>query len=126
MDVNQKIREALTDLVNDNIWALTCPLEELPDEWITYNPEQEKPELYGDDDDLEWAHYMQVHWFKKTGSTAAADYTGARKEIRKRLKAAGFTVTQIVPLFEPDETQTPRHGGITHLVVYCHILEDDL
>lgn len=119
MTVNKKIEDALSDLVENNIWPLSCPQETLPDEWITYNPELERPEIYGDDDDLEWAHYMQVHWFRRGDGAKSVNCTDMRKMIRKRLKEAGFSVTGIVTLFEND-TRT------THLVFKCNILEDDL
>lgn len=119
MDVNTKIENSLLTLVNGNIWPLSCPLEVLPDEWIVYNPELEKAELYGDDDDMEWAHYMQVHWFRRGDGRNPVDYRRMRQTIRAKLKEAGFTVTRIVPLYEPDT-------NITHLVFCCHILEEDL
>lgn len=118
MNVNQKIEAALSDLVDDNIWPLSCPLEEPPDEWIVYNPELETPELHGNDMDLEWTHYMQVHWFKRGDTKSPVNYTGIRRTIRARLRDAGFSVSEIVPLFEKDT-------GITHLVFSCNIEEDN-
>ena len=118
MNVNQKIETVLSDLVDDNIWPLSCPLEELPDEWIVYNPELEAPEDFGDDQDLEWVHYMQVHWFKKGDGKRPVNYTGIRKMVRKRLRDAGFLVSDITPLFE-------KETGITHLVFSCNIIEED-
>ena len=119
MDVGKKIETVLSNLVDEgNIWPLSCPQETLPDEWITYNSELERPELHGDDDDLEWAHYMQVHWFKKGDGKRPVNYMGIRKTIRKRLRDAGFLVSDITTLFEKDT-------GITHLVFSCNIDEDD-
>lgn len=118
MNVNQKIETALSDFVTNNIWPLSCPLEEPPDEWIVYNPELETPELHGDDVDLEWTHYMQVHWFKHGDGKRPVNYMGIRKAIRKKLREAGFQVSDITPLFEKDT-------GITHLVFSCNIEEDD-
>lgn len=114
MNVNQKIEDALADLVNNNIWPLSCPKETPPEEWITYNPELETPRLFGDDTDLEWMHYMQLHWFKK----GQQNYLQIRKKIRQRLREAGFTVTESVSMYEKD-TKT------THLIISCNIEEDD-
>ena len=43
MNVNQKIENALSEMVNGNIWPLSCPLGELPGEYIVYLPEDESP-----------------------------------------------------------------------------------
>ncbi len=118
MNVNQKIETALSDLVENNIWPLSCPLEEPPDEWIVYNPELEAPGDFGDNEDLEWVHYMQVHWFQKGDGKRAANCVRVRKTIRTRLKEAGFSLSDIVTLFEKDT-------GITHLVFSCNIVEDE-
>lgn len=113
MDVNQKIEEALTGLVKGNIWPLSCPLEEKPDQWIVYRPETDQVSLRGDDEDLEWTHYVQVHWFAK----GQINYTDARKKIRSLLRKAEFSVTEIYCNYETDTK-------ITHLVVSCNIEED--
>lgn len=118
MSINQKIEAALSDLVDGNIWPVTCPQEQPPEEWITYISDRETPEEFGDGEDLEWVYHLQVHWFKKSNGTAAVNYLHIRKKIRSRLKDAGFTVSEIVPLYEQDT-------HVTHLVVYCSIIEDD-
>lgn len=118
MNVNQKIENALSDVVNGNIWPLSAPLETPADEWITYNPELEQPEMFGDDDDLEWVHYMQVHWFKKGDGGKPANYVDIRSKIRKALKKAGFSISEIIPLFEEDT-------GVTHVVFSCNIVEEN-
>lgn len=117
MNVNQKIETALKETVNGNIWPLFCPLEEMPAEYIVYNPELESPEEFGDDEDLEWVHYMQVHWFKKGESNKPVNYIGKRKEIRNTLKKAGFSVSDIRTFFE-------ENTGYTHLCFSCSIIED--
>ena len=114
MNVNQKIESALSVLVDGNIWPLSCPMESKPDKWITYLPETEKPALQGDDEDLEWIHHMQVHWFAK----GQVNYMDARKKIRKSLSAAGFSITDIDYMYEKDT-------GITHLIFLCNDLEED-
>lgn len=122
MNVNQKIENALSSIVDGNIWPLSCPLESKPDKWITYLPELETPSLNGDDIDLEWTHYMQVHWFTK----GQVNYMSVRKNIRKLLRDAGFSVTDIDYYYEHDGTvASPSGMGITHLVFSCNIEEDD-
>ena len=41
MNVNQKTEKALAKMAGGNIWPLSCPLEELPDEYIVYLTELE-------------------------------------------------------------------------------------
>lgn len=113
MNVNQRIEKALSGYVDGNIWPLSCPLNERPDKWITYNPEIEEAELYADDTDLEWGQYMQVHWFAK----GQVNYITARKEIRSLLQEAEFSVTDIDQDYEEDT-------GITHLVFSCNTIEE--
>lgn len=114
MNVNQKIESALSALVDGNIWPLSCPLEALPNQWITYLPELEAPEEFGDNEDLIWIHYMQIHWFAK----GHANYMDIRKRIRLLLKSSGFTVTDIDYMYEKDT-------GVTHLIFSCEIEEDE-
>lgn len=113
MNVNQKIETALSECVDGNIWPLSCPLEEQPDKWIVYNPEIEVPELFADDIDIEWTHYMQIHWFAK----GQINYLATREEIRKRLRTAEFIVTDIDHDYEEDT-------GITHIIFSCNIIEE--
>lgn len=118
VNVNQRLEQALSDLVKGDIWPLSRPPDEKGDEYIVYNPELETPEEFGDDEDLEWTQYMQVHWFKKgTGRTRAVNCTEARKKIRKRLRENGFSVSEIRTFFEKDT-------GFTHLCVSCNTLEE--
>lgn len=118
MNVNQKIENALSEMVSKNIWPLSCPLEALPQEFIVYLSEEETPVEFGDNDDLEWMHYMEVNWYKKGDSRKPVNYIGIRKKIRKALKNAGFSVTNIIPFYEKDT-------GYTHLTFLCNIPEED-
>lgn len=126
MDVNQKIEQALSDLVNGNIWPLACPLEVPPGEFIVYLPEEEIPEEFGDDEELEWVHHMEVNWYKKgvsgvpekKDSRKPVNYMKKRKQIRSALKKMGFSISKIVPMYEKDT-------GYTHLVFLCSIEEED-
>lgn len=117
MNVNQKIESAVSALVRGNIWPLSCPLEVPPNEYIVYLPELEAPEDFGDNEDLEWTHYMQVHWFKKGKSRKPENYMRMRKEIRTALKKAGFCMSDIQYDYEKDT-------GYTHLVFSCSIEEE--
>ncbi|MEI3490864.1 MAG: hypothetical protein V8Q73_02525 [Blautia sp.] len=111
MSVNTKIEEALFNCCK-NIWPVVCPDAHPPEEYIVYNPELESPELYGDDEDLEWTHYMQIHFFTKK------NYISKRKEIRKLLRTAGFTMTDINTEYEKDTKYF-------HLIFSCYIEESE-
>lgn len=117
MNVNQKIEGTVSEVVNGNIWPLSCPMEAKPKEYIVYNPELEKPENFGDDEDLDWIHYMQVHWFKRGDAREPVNYIKRRSEIRELLRKAGFAVSGIETFFEKDT-------GYTHLCFLCNIEED--
>lgn len=119
MSVNQKIEAILSDLAKENIWPLSCPLEALPEEYIVYNPELEAPEDFGDDKDLSWMHYMQIHWFRKNDSGKPVNYIGMRKKIRNLLRSAGITISEIQTFFEKDT-------GYTHLCFSCSIMEENI
>lgn len=119
MNINQYIEAALSDYVRGNIWPLVCPLEQQPNEFITYAPEEDTPEDFGDDEDTEWVYRMEINWFKRGPSRLKpANYIKARRDIRSRLKAAGFTVTNILPYHENDT-------GFTRLTFLAWITEDD-
>ena len=113
MTINTKIDRALSQIVNGNIWSLSCPLEQLPDEYIVYNPELEAPELFADDEDLEWMDYMQIHYFvKKIGeSQKPVNYFKKKNQVRDALRKAGFSFENITVLYEKDT-------GYTH-IVFC-------
>lgn len=95
MNVNQKIEEALSPLIK-KIWPMYCPEDPKPDLYAVYNSELDEVGLFGDDQDEEWVHHMQVHLFTKK------DYMEIRSQIRERLRAAGFTMTNIATFYESD------------------------
>lgn len=111
MNVNQIIEKALKD-VSKNIWPLSCPESSEPDEYIVYNPEVEEPGIYADDEDGEWIQHMQVHFYTK------GNYIKKRKDIRKRLREAGFIITGIYTNYEKDTKYN-------HLCFECSIEEDE-
>jgi hypothetical protein len=110
--VNRKIEQALSDLVNGNIWPMAAP-EDKPDEYITYNPEYSAAEDFGDDIDAEWMYYMQIHYIKQGNPNTLT----IRKQIRSRLRSAGFMVTDI--------DEATESGKLTHLVFLAQIEEED-
>lgn len=117
MYVSQAVEAALSDIVDGNIWPLSCPTEAKPLEFITYTIEDTARE-YADDDDQSWLHEVEANWFgKPSDGRYAVDYTTARTAIRKALKSAGFSVTNIIPGYESDT-------GYTHLIVMANILEE--
>ena len=111
MSVNQIIEKALTGVVK-HIWPMSCPKEVKPDEYIVYNPELEEPGVYADDEDLEWIQHMQIHLFTK------GNYVKMRKDIRKKLRDAGFTITGIYTTYEKD-------SKYNHLCFECSIEEEE-
>lgn len=112
MNVNQRIENALSDMVGGNIWPLCCPDDSPPERYIVYNPENEEPGYHADDEDQEWVQYMQIHLFIR------GNYIEYRKKIRTAIRQSGFTITGIEPLYEKDT-------GYNHLVFECYIEEDE-
>lgn len=120
MNINQKILSSLTEIIDGNIWALSKPPEEDPDTYIVFNPEFDEAADYGDDGDLEWNQYMQVHWF----SRGRVDYLSARKKIRKALREAGLNVTEITVTYDQDSGKNANTGW-THMTFSCSDEEED-
>ena len=83
-------------------------------QYIVYNEETEQPSNYGDNKPLESIAWWQVHIF----STKEIDFRNWKKETKKLLLKAGFTVTDIETLYEK-ETET------IHVVICCHIEESE-
>ena len=119
MNINQYIESTLSDYVGGRIWPLLCPMEQQPNEFITYGPDDDSPEDFGDDDDEAWVYRMEINWYKRGASKLKpANYIRARQEIRSRLKAAGFEITNILYAHETDT-------GFTRLTFLAWIEEDD-
>lgn len=110
MNINQKILNALTEMIGGDIWALSKPPEEDPDEFVVYNPENEYLD-YGDDQDQDAELSYQVHWYRK----GIADYVAKCKSIRDALRAAGFLIEPgIGVVYEKD---TSGNVGWTHVTI---------
>lgn len=119
--VNSKINTALTGLVSGKIWPLSKPVEEDPDAYIIYNPEIESSADFGDDEEHEWMDYIQVHYFAR----GRVNYLKMKNKIRNALKTAGFTVSEVVPMYDSDLSTSKNGTGFTHVCFYCNIPEDD-
>ena len=119
MNINQYIESILSSYVNGNIWPLVCPLENRPNEFIVYGPEDDSSEDFGDDNDEAWVYRMEFNWFKRgVSKTKPANYIKARREIRAILKDAGFTVTNILYYHENDT-------GFTRVTFLAWIEEEE-
>ena len=110
MTINERIESALSSVVS-NIWALSCPIEQAPDEYIVYNPEAERVEVYADDEDIGWIDDMQIHYFVKNHgkSKKPVNYLRKKDQICNSLRAAEFLLNDISVFFE-------KESGYTHVV----------
>lgn len=116
MNVNQKIENALSDLISGNIWPLACPLEEKPDTFAVYIVERMAPADYGDDAHKEWIQHLEITWFSRPASGSKrkpVNYLTVEEQIITRLEKAGFTVKDSVPGYEKDT------GYTTCTVTFC-------
>ncbi len=123
MNVNQKLNAALTGIVNGDIWPLVKPASEDPDVFIVYNSQGDYSDC-GDNQDLEWEHNIQVHWYAK----GIVDYIEARNQIRQALRQAGFLVTGMPYLTYESTNGESSNGtqtGYTHMTITCIIDEED-
>lgn len=111
MSVNKIIEDALNEIVQE-IWPMVCPRDKPPREYIVYNPEIDVPDDFGDNEPQSWVQHMQIHYFIAENG----DYTLRRKEIRKSLQKAGFTISEITTLHE-------KESGYNHVCVSCSIEE---
>lgn len=112
MNVNQRIEKALSKTVNGNIWPNVVPKENSTTEWITYVVPK-MPIEYGDDVDQEWLVMVNIHYVHK----GVFNYLKKEKEIRDRLREAGFSITYCEPLYDDGTTAT-------HILINANIVED--
>lgn len=122
MTANRLIESALSSLVNGNIWPLSKPAVEDPDEYIVYNPENEDLD-YGDDRDQDAEMSYQIHWFKR----GLANYLKIWKAIRNALRDAGFVIEPSpYAVYEaPDGSSvTGSATGWTHVTISCRMEEE--
>lgn len=83
-------------------------------EYVVYNEEAEEPANFGDNKAENRITWWQVHIFTPKQS----DFRKWKEEIKKRLLAAGFHITDITTLYEK-ETKT------IHVVISCHMGESE-
>lgn len=115
MNINMQIEAALSG-VTANIAPMSYPVENKPDEFITYTVDNRFDD-YGDDDNCAWVYMVEITWFKKPSGTTSkkpVNYLIAQDAMIEALKAADFTVTSASPFFEQDT-------GYTGVIVTCQI-----
>ena len=114
MSTNERIESAIKGLVDEkNIWAMSCPLEEKPDEWCVYEPLVLNGADFGDNKIRQWRSDMRVHWFCK----GQVNYISKRKEFVKALTEADLEPYDVYHDYE-------EATGITHLAFSFEVLED--
>lgn len=110
MNINQIVEAALTG-ITDHIWPAVCPEAEPPDKYIVYNPIMETPGLYAEDQDENWVYDMQIHLYTRE------NYLQDKKQIKEKLRNAGFVLDNIETLYEKD-------SGYYHICFECSIEEE--
>lgn len=121
MTVDVKIQEAIKKTGIKKIWPFERPLNEDPEEWCVYNPDDETPDDFGDDTPGEWMRSMQIHLFYKKNVNVNRIKKSARIELQKE----GFTISRIIVRREGNRDPSIRNDGkATHLIIYCNIEED--
>lgn len=123
MNANQRIEAALSSIAGGNIWPISKPANEDPEEFITYNPETEYLD-YGDDLDQEAEMAYQIHWFKK----GHANYLTKRRQIRDALRDAGFLIEPSPYATYDSESGVSSSGtgkGWTHVTIVARLEEDE-
>lgn len=80
------------------------------DIYITFNYEDERGELFADDEPITDIAYLQIHLFAPINF----NFMSLKKQIRSRLFRAGFSYPTITTIYE-EETKT------NHLVYQCSI-----
>jgi hypothetical protein len=112
VNVNPIVITALAPLglpVSPNVYTGTAT------DYITFNYADERPEVYADDTDILDSTTIQVHYFEKKKTAPDVPHIQTRKkEIRKALRSAGFSIQSTQELYESDT-------GYTHVVVYAWI-----
>ena len=122
MNINATLMDALRRLVNDNCWPLGKPVNEDPDEYIVFNPENEYLD-YGDDVDTGAEMSYQVHWFKR----GQCNYRPARNAIKRALRRAGFVIEPSPYIaYDVENSSSVKGTGAvwTHICIVCRA-EDD-
>ena len=105
MTVNQRIIQALKAF---NVPVTSDFFGGGNNEYITFNYENDKGEVFADDLPTEDIASMQIHYFLPSSK----DYLKIKKDIRNVLLDAGATYPNVTVLMEPD-------NKTRHLVFEC-------
>lgn len=104
MNINPVVTSALAPIglpVEPNVYTGTG-------DYITFNYVDERPALNADDKDIMDATIVDIHCFTK------GDPQAYKKTIRRRMRAAGFSIVSTQELYENDTKYT-------HIIVTCAI-----
>lgn len=84
-------------------------------EYIVYNEEAEQAANYGDNKPQNEIVWWQVHIF----TLKSGDFRKYREMLKTALRQAGFSVSEIVTLYE-------KETGTIHVVIPCHMGESEV
>lgn len=107
MNVNSLIIKTLKPLVPDVVATKYTGTNET---YITFNYEDDRGEVFADDEPLIDVAYMQIHLF----CPRAFNFNQLKKQIRSALFKVGFSYPEVQPLYEDDKE-------INHIVFFCSI-----
>ena len=94
MNVNKIMISALASIATP--YPNVCPIDPLPDEYITFNYSDERPALRADDTDIYDETEIQVHYFTRGNPQTN------KKAIRRLLRTSGFTILNTSEFYESD------------------------
>lgn len=94
--------------VYPNVYVSKQPNETPPDNYITFNYIDERPDVYADDSDTEDKTTIAMHYFTKD------DPQSKKKAVRKFLRSQGFVILSTSELYEQDT-------GYNHIAVEAYI-----
>ena len=109
-----RLKSALSDLVNGNYWADSCPKENSLKEWIVATMVNERPAEYGDDTDGEWTQMFVIHYVHR----GVVNYLGMKDEMKARLRKSGFTLVQAEAFYDED-------SKASHVIISANTLEGE-
>lgn len=105
MNVNKLIIDTLSPLVPD---VVPMAYTGTNDTYITFNYEDDRGEVFADDEPLIDIAYLQIHLF------CSGNFNTLKKQIRSKLFGAGFSYPAITTLYEED---TKKY----HIIFQCSI-----
>ncbi len=102
MNVNPLVISALASL--GPVYPNVCPVTPLPDEYLTLNYVDERPNLVADGEDIAEETTIRINYFTK------GNPQNGKKQIRWLLRGAGFNVLSTGEIYE-------QETGYTHVYV---------